>query len=130
MTVGFTKKPIDPATAQALLKCGSNGQTGSVLMHFAVVKIQDRDGRKTTGIEFRAAGEVEMELHGIADDLMSRWQLNDLVLLRRSGRVEIGEVISLIAATSANSQDVFEACQFGIECLKKMETISKKETYE
>lgn len=52
-----------------------------------------------------------------------------MILLRRQGRVGIGEIISLVSASSPNSKDVFAACQFGIECLKMMPTVLKTEYY-
>jgi molybdopterin synthase catalytic subunit len=100
-----------------------------VLLHFAVVKVQKGDSGKTVGVEYNAKGDVAGNLEEIAQRLREKWQLEDVVLLRRAGKVGIGEIISLIAVNSPNSKDAFDACQFGIECLKKMPTISKKEIY-
>jgi molybdopterin synthase catalytic subunit len=130
MKVGFSERPINPADIYPLMEANGSGIVGSVVLHFAVVKVQEKEGTQTTGIEYRAKGDVEENLASIGKILHNRWQLNDIVLLRRSGRVEIGEIISLIAACSPNSQDAFEACQFGIECMKKMATIAKTELYE
>jgi molybdopterin synthase catalytic subunit len=129
MTVKFSEEPIDPTSVYRLLEENDSGAVGSVLLHFAVVKVQTGDGGKTVGIEYRAKGDVEEELEAIANTLRGRWRLNDVVLLRRSGKVCIGEIISLVAVNSPNSQDAFEASQFAIECLKKMSTIAKKEVF-
>jgi molybdopterin synthase catalytic subunit len=129
MKIQFSEEPINPADIYQMMESTDSGAVGSVVMHFAVVKTMENDGAATVGIEYRANGDVEENLEAIANTLQGRWKLEDVVLLRRSGSVGIGEIISLIAASSPNSEDAFEACRFGIECMKKMPTITKKELY-
>ncbi|PLX94809.1 MAG: molybdopterin synthase [Desulfuromonas sp.] len=129
MIVRFTESSIEPKTIYDLFAEDEPGNVGSVLLHYAVVKVQKEGGRKTTGIAFAAKGDVEAELKGIAREMKQRWTLNEVVLLRRQGEVGVGEIISLVAASSPNSQDVFAACQYGIAALKKMTTIAKEEIY-
>jgi len=50
-------------------------------------------------------------------------------MIRRTGCLGIGEIISLVAASSPNSEDAFEACKLGISRMKKMTTIHKTEKY-
>ena len=69
------------------------------------------------------------ELEGIAGELEQRWKLEDTLLIRRTGLLEVGEIISLVAASSPNSEDAFDACRFGISRLKKMSTIHKSEKF-
>ena len=61
--------------------------------------------------------------------LECRWNLEDVLLIRRTGSLAVGEIISLVAVSSLNSEDAFEACRFGINRLKKMSTISKAEKF-
>ena len=53
----------------------------------------------------------------------------DVLLIRRIGRLGIGDIISLVAASSPNSEDAFASCRHGISRLKKMTTIRKNEIY-
>jgi len=129
MTVSFSEEPIDPAAIYRTLTGNDTGKVGSVLLHFAVVKVQKGEDGRTVGIEYSAKGDVLANLQAIAESLQEKWQLGDVALLRRAGKVGIGEIISLIAVNSPNSKDAFDACQFGIECLKKMPTIAKSEIY-
>ena len=46
---------------------------------------------------------------------------------RRTGRLGIGEIISLVAVSSPSSEDAFAACKAGIGQLKKMRKIIKNE---
>jgi molybdopterin synthase catalytic subunit len=123
--VRITSEPIDPAKVYAELSAQG---AGSVLFHFAVVKPQaGSEGGTTSYIDYGTDGDAEAELRGIADELAASFTLVDTLLIRRTGRLGLGEIISLAAASSPNSEDVFAACKLGISRLRKMKTIVKKE---
>lgn len=100
---------------------------GSVLLHYAVVKETPINEAGTRGVEYHRNGDMENEMAGIIEQLKSRWQLEDALLVRRLGCLKTGEIISLIAVSSPNSADAFAACQHGISLLKKMTTFAKSE---
>lgn len=121
--VQLTSNPINPSE---LYDSIGKDRSGSVVFHYAVVKEANGD-RPTTCIDYRAEGDTEGELAAIAADLQGKWTLEDVLLVRRSGRLRVGDIISLVAASSPNSSDAFGACQDGIARLKKMTTIKKEE---
>jgi len=102
---------------------------GSVVFHYAVVKEQKGHDGVTTGIEYRSAGDTKAELEAIGAELAQKWKLEDVLLVRRVGRLGIGDIISLVAASSPNSEDAFASCRHGIARLKKMTTIRKQEMF-
>lgn len=124
--VQIVTDPIDPQRSYRLLQPGS---AGSILLHFAVVKADGGSGRNSSAVEYHAEAGVEAELEEIASILRARWPLSDVLLQRRSGVLEVGEIISLVAVCAAASADSFAACQVGLEMLKKMKTIVKKEVF-
>ena len=72
---------------------------------------------------------MEAELAEISADIKGRWNVDDILLVRRIGTLKIGEAISLVAVSSAASNDAFEACRYGLERLKKMTSIRKAELF-
>lgn len=120
-----SNKPIDPSKVYELIR---KDTAGSVVLHFAVVK-RSSENKITSSIEFRASGDVNEELRTISDDIRQRWKVEDLLIIRRLGRLNIGEVMSLVAASSPHREDAFAACRYGVDRLKEMSTISKKETF-
>jgi molybdopterin synthase catalytic subunit len=126
MVLAITKEPIDPATAYSRI---TSERAGSVVFHYAVVKAQSGEGGTTSCIEYAATAEVDLELAAIAAELREDWSLEDLLLIRRVGCLGIGDIISLVAASSPNSEDAFAACRQGISRMKKMTTIVKQELY-
>ena len=121
-----TREPINPEVAYGLI---GKRNSGSVVLHYAVVKEQTGGDRPTSCIDYRSEGDTDGELAGIAADLKAAWTLEDVLLIRRTGCLEVGEIISLVAASSPNSEDAFEACRLGISRLKKMATIKKQELF-
>lgn len=124
--ITILERPIEPSATYNLLE---KKHSGSIVFHYASVKEQNNPGKKTTGIEYKSAGDTEAELMEIAEELKNRWKLEDVLLTRRIGKLGIGDIISLVAASSPNSEDAFEACKYGISCMKKMSTIIKNEMY-
>jgi len=124
--VKLVENPIDPAVVYNDI---NSTFSGSVVFHYAVVKKQAGSDKPTTCIEYKAQGDTILELEGIAKDLEHCWNLEDVLMIRRTGCLAVGEIISLVAASSPNSEDAFEACRFGIIRMKKMATILKTEKY-
>ncbi|AAR36071.1 MAG: hypothetical protein ACD_55C00127G0003 [uncultured bacterium] len=122
----ITDTPIDPTSAYGLL---SKGTSGSIVLHYAVVKQDAGNSAPTACIDYRFdAGAIE-ELEAISAELRQQWQLEDVLLIRREGCLGVGEIISLAAASSPNSEDAFSACRHGIARLKKMSTVHKREKF-
>jgi len=122
----ITDHPIVPGAMHALI---GQKRSGSVVFHYAVVKEQQSQEKATIGIEYGTAGDSVAELQGIAAELKGKWDLEDVLLVRRIGSLRVGDIISLIAVSSPNSADAFASCQYGIGRLRKMSTIRKNEMY-
>ena len=122
----ISENPINPTAMYDLV---AKNSSGSVVFHYAVVKEQQSHDKATIGIEYQSAGDTEAELRGIAAELKQGWQLEDVLLVRRTGTLQVGDIISLIAASSPNSEDAFASCRHGISLMKKMAAIRKNEMY-
>jgi molybdopterin synthase catalytic subunit len=125
--VFITETPIIPASAYELI---STVKSGSAVFHYAIVKADTGCDRTTTGINFRQNGDMSAEMEAIAAGLMKNFSLEDILLVRRTGNLAVGEIISLVAASSPNSSDAFEACKTGISQLKQMITVKKEEIFQ
>ena len=90
-----------------------------MVLHYAVVKEQTGVGKATTCIDYRFSPEAREEMNGIADELKEKWSLEDVLMIRREGCLAVGDIISLVAASSPASEDAFEACRHGISRLRK-----------
>jgi len=118
-----TEIPLD---SRRLFEKLRKQEAGSVIFHYAVVKGQAGE-KRSSGILFERGGDMESELSEIEADIRQRWHIDDILLVRRLGRLEIGDFISLVAVSADASKDAFEACQYGLARIRKMATIRKTE---
>ena len=72
-------------------------------------------------------GMTEKELNRVAKEAKKKWNLIDLLLLHRVGRVYPNDTIVVIGIWSTHRADAFEACRYIMEVLKSDVPIWKKE---
>ena len=106
------------------------GEDGAALFFEGVVRNQTR-GRKTLYLEYEAYEEMALvQLEKLAAEALEKFQVRDVMIVHRLGRLEIGETSVLIAVASAHRAAAFEACRWLIDTLKRTVPIWKKEFFE
>jgi len=106
------------------------GEDGAALVFEGVVRNQTR-GRKTLYLEYEAYEEMALvQLEKLAAESLEKFQIRDVAIVHRLGRLEIGEASVLIAVASAHRAAAFEACRWLIDTLKRTVPIWKKEFFE
>lgn len=91
MMIKLVEHPIDPAQIYDSI-CSS--YSGAVLFHYAIVKNKAGSGKSTTAVEFSVNGDTLREMESIAAELERRWDLEDVLLVRRTGMLAVSEIIS------------------------------------
>ena len=66
-------------------------------------------------------------LEGIEAQARARWNLLDVVLIHRFGRLEVGTQIMMVATSSAHRAEAFAAAEFIMDYLKTDAPFWKKE---
>lgn len=118
-------KPIEPNKVYDLVE---KQKAGSVVFHFAAVR-PTTENKTTNSIEFFATGDVNEELCTISKEIRGKWPVEDLLIIRRLGQLNKGDIISLVAVSSSHREEAFDACHYGVNRLKEMSTVTKKETF-
>ncbi|WP_432473821.1 molybdopterin synthase catalytic subunit MoaE [Amphritea sp. HPY] len=72
-------------------------------------------------------GMTEKSLEQIAEQARQRWQLGNIVIVHRIGRLDLNENIVFIGVGSAHRVDAFAAAQFIMDYLKRDAPFWKKE---
>lgn len=106
------------------------GEDGAVLAFEGIVRNQTR-GRKTLYLDYEAYEPMALqEMESLAGEALAKFQIRDVALVHRLGRLQIGETSVLIAVASAHRAAAFEACRWLIDTLKRKVPIWKKEYFE
>jgi molybdopterin synthase catalytic subunit/molybdopterin converting factor small subunit len=106
------------------------GEDGAAVVFEGVVRNQTR-GRRTLYLDYEAYEEMALrEMEGLAGKALERFEVRDVALIHRLGRLEIGETSVLIVVASGHRAAAFEACRWLIDTLKRTVPIWKKEYFE
>jgi len=125
--VKITEKSVSP---QFLLDSLKTNSSGSVVMHLGVVR-PDSNGRRVVSIEYEAdINAAERELSHIVNEILTKWTIQDIALCRRRGRLDLGDVILMVAVAAPHRKEAFEACEYAVECMRNMDSVKKKEILE
>ena len=73
---------------------------------------------------------AEKKMSEIGEQAKKQCNIEDVAILHRIGRLEIGEISVLIAVASPHRAEAFEACRYVIDKLKETVPIWKKEVGE
>lgn len=124
---GLTREPIDTrALASRLLR----GEDGAVV-HFEGVVRNNTKGRATRFLDYDCYEPMAIRtMEEIGLDIAARHAIGRLGMVHRLGRMEIGEASVVIVVTAAHRKPAFEAALEGINRLKKLVPIWKKEYFE
>ena len=125
--VKVTEALVSP---QLLLNGLKTDSSGSIVMHLGIVR-PDSNGRKVVSIEYEAdINASERELSNIANEILTKWEIQDIVLYRRVGKLNLGDVILIAAVGAPHRKEAFEACDYAVECMRSMKSVRKKEILE
>jgi molybdopterin synthase catalytic subunit/molybdopterin converting factor small subunit len=125
--VSIIRAPIDTQGVLARIK---RGEDGAAVVFEGVVRNSTR-GRRTLYLDYEAYEEMaHKEMNSLAERALKEFQIRDVCLVHRLGRLEIGETSVLIVVASAHRAAAFDACRWLIDTLKRTVPIWKKEYFE
>lgn len=105
-------------------------ETGGVDIFVGTVRNVTK-GKAVLRLEFEAYERMALsEMQKIADEAMSKWQLNAIIIHHRIGTLMVGEVPVVIAVAAPHRSAAFDACRYVIDTLKQTVPIWKKEVYK
>jgi molybdopterin synthase catalytic subunit len=124
--IALTRAPID---AEELVAASKRGEDGAVVVFDGIVRNESR-GRRTLHLDYEAYEEMAVrQMRDLANQALSRFDVRQVTIVHRLGRLEIGETSILIVVASAHRAAAFEACRWLIDIIKKTVPIWKKETF-
>lgn len=87
-------------------------------------------GRAVSGLEYEAYVPMALKcMNEIESETRRQWNLHEINIVHRVGKVSIGEPSVVIAVSSAHRDEAFKACRFLIDQLKLVVPIWKREFF-
>jgi len=123
----LTRDPIDTESLRKRLLQGQDG----ALVDFEGVVRNNTKGRPTRYLDYECYEEMALKMMAqIGVEIASRHAISRIAFVHRLGRMEIGETSVAILAFAPHRRPSFEAALEGINRLKKLVPIWKKEYFE
>jgi molybdopterin synthase catalytic subunit len=123
----LTTEPIDVNDVIARVAADS---AGAIATFLGTTRAHSR-GRQVVHLDYEAYdGMAEAEMARIAEELKGRYEITNVAMTHRIGRVGIGETSVAIAISAPHRADAIAACRDAIDALKQTVPLWKKEVYE
>lgn len=127
--ISITEQPLD---MDALLAQITLPSTGAAVFFTGMVRGLTEQGQphETFYLEYEAYRPMaEMKMRQIADEMRQKWpSVDGIAIVQRVGHLDPGTATTLIACSSAHRDGgAFEAARYGIDRLKEIVPIWKKE---
>ncbi|MGI9101680.1 MAG: molybdenum cofactor biosynthesis protein [Terriglobales bacterium] len=125
--VEITRSRLDVAAIAARIR---RPEDGAIAVFEGIVRNNSR-GRRTLYLDYEAyEGMARKQLEALAAQALQKFQVRELAIAHRLGRLEIGETSVAIVVASGHRGAAFDACRWLIDSLKKTVPIWKKEYFE
>ncbi len=125
MYVLITERPI--SIDQAMCQLDLQG-LGGIVTFSGVTRPTDAQGNELSHIDYEAYQPMaEKYLRALGEEVQTQWDVKQLAILHRVGRVAIGEPSVVIVAAAEHRKEAFRACEHLIDRLKQIVPIWKKE---
>ncbi len=126
MSVRVQAQDFDAGAEIAALR-QANPKIGAVASFIGVVRdVNEGDAVRDMTLE-HYPGMTERALEKIAAEAQSRWDVFDVLVVHRVGRLAPTDQIVLVVVTSAHRGEAFAACEFVMDFLKTRAPFWKKE---
>jgi molybdopterin synthase catalytic subunit len=122
----LTRDPIEPRAAEARLL---RGLDGAIVTFQGVVRNNTR-GRETLRLEYECYEQMAIrKMAEIGREIADEFAISRIAMLHRLGTMEIGEASVAVIATAPHRRPAFDAALEGINRLKRLVPIWKKEFF-
>jgi len=124
--IEITKKPISPELVLSKVKTDSSG---CIAAYVGLIR-DSSQGKTVVSVEYKdTEGKAEEGLRQIASEIRQKWQVNNIAICHRIGKLKVGDINLLIAVAAAHRKEGFAACQYAVDRFKELMPAQKKETY-
>ena len=125
--IEVTHEPLDPEVVTRKVVKDTNG----AVVTFLGTTRDNFEGKRVVTLEYEAFEEMAVKkLEEIRQGLMAEFQIEDIAIAHRIGRVDIGQISLVVAVASPHRKEAFLACHEAVDRLKATVPIWKKEIYE
>jgi len=123
--INITQEPLSP---QAVIDRVKTAGSGCVAAYVGLIR-DNSLGKPVLSVEYQDTGGAERILSEIAAGAAKKWQVENIAISHRVGKLVIGDINLVVAIAAAHRSDGFAACKYIIDQFKQRLPTKKTETY-
>jgi molybdopterin synthase catalytic subunit len=124
--IEITSKSISPEQVINQVKTDSSG---CVVTYVGLIR-NYAQSKPVVSVEYEdSQGTAKDRLEEIASEIRGKWQVENIAICHRIGKLKVGEINLIVAIAAAHRKEGFAACQYAIDQFKEIMPTQKKETY-
>ena len=121
------REPIDPSE---FFECSNDETSGARVLFLGKIR-KYSEGKGVCYMEYEAYEEMaDRIIKALIDSAFRHWPVDNIRLLHRLGRVDLGEIAVAIDVRSAHREEAYQVSRYLIEKIKHNVPIWKKEYFE
>lgn len=125
--IEVTEKPI---SLEWVIDKARSDSCGCVVTYVGLIRNYSQ-GRAVLSVEYvDSERNAENTLREIANEAKQRWQVENIAISHRVGKLRVEEINLVVAVASAHRSEGFAACQYVIDQFKERLPTEKTETYQ
>ncbi|MFC1937831.1 molybdenum cofactor biosynthesis protein MoaE [Chloroflexota bacterium] len=103
-------------------------EVGGIITYLGTVR-SFSEGGEVKSVEFAADGAAVAELEEVERKALEEFDVTEVAIVQRIGRLKVGEKILLVAVSAAHRQPAFAACMSIIDWIKEIHSGWQQEVY-
>jgi len=120
----------EPISLESVVGNVKSGNSGCVVTYVGLIRERSQ-GKPVLSVEYLDYKRgAEKTLQEISSEVTQRWQINNIAISHRTGKLTVGEVNLVIAVASTHREEGFAACHYAIDQFKQRLPTKKIETYQ
>jgi molybdopterin synthase catalytic subunit len=124
--IEITQKPISPESVVNKVKTDSSG---CVVAYVGLIRNYSQ-GKEVLSVEYEdTQGKAKDRLQQIASEIGKKWQVNNIAICHRLGKLRVGDINFLVAIAATHRQEGFAACGYAVDRFKEIMPTKKREIY-
>ena len=124
--IEITSKPISPERIINQIKTDSSG---CVATYVGLIRNLSQ-GKAVASVEYEDTKDNAADgLKAIAAEIRQKWQVENIAICHRVGKLEVGDINFMVAIASAHRREGFAACSYAVDRFKELLPTKKTETY-
>ena len=114
----------------ALISAAQRSDCGAISTFVGTTRVDEGDGASVEYLEYEAYRPMaDRKLEEIGAEIEERWDVRQVAIVHRVGRVEPGEASVAIVVAAPRRGPAFEASRYAIERIKEVVPIWKREVW-